>query len=277
MKKREKALFSALGSAVGLGLGWLWLSAPAKSGKERRAPFEKRYFAHRGLFDPDAGIPENSLAAFRAAAERGYGAELDVRLTRDGKAVIMHDANVQRMTGADLVIEQSDWAQLSELRLDGTEEPIPLFSQALDVLCAAGVPVIVEVKAGPADRFGALCAEVLSVVDSHDGDLCVESFDPRIVRWFRFNAPDLLRGQLIDRTRNPAVSPVINWMASRGLLNFLGRPHFIAHSLEKKSLSVRLAEALGAMRICWSVRNRRREDQNDAVIFERFHPPTRYL
>ena len=126
-------------------------------------------------------------------------------------------------------------------------------------------------------RFGALCAEVLSLIDSRDGDLCVESFDPRIVRWFRFNAPDLLRGQLIDRTRNPDVSPAINFMACHGLLNFLSRPHFIAHSLEKKSLSVRLAEALGAMRICWSVRNRRREGRNDAVIFERFHPPTRYL
>ena len=277
MKKREKALFAGLGSAVGLGLGWLWPCAPARAGKDRRAPFEKRYFAHRGPFDPDAGIPENSLAAFRAAAEHGYGAELDVRLTRDGVAVIMHDANVQRMTGADLVVEQSDWAQLSELRLNGTEEPIPRFAEDLDVLCGAGVPVIVEVKAGPADRFGALCAEVLSLIDSRDGDLCVESFDPRIVRWFRFNAPDLLRGQLIDRTRNPDVSPAINFMACHGLLNFLSRPHFIAHSLEKKSLSVRLAEALGAMRICWSVRNRRREGRNDAVIFERFHPPTRYL
>ena len=277
MKARERALLWGLGAAACAGLGLVWLSAPAKAGKNRRAPFEKRYFAHRGLYDPDAGIPENSLAAFRAAAEHGYGVELDVRLTRDGETVISHDANVKRMTGADLVIEQTDLADLAPLRLAGTDQSIPLFSDALDILCAAGAPVIVEIKAGPADRIGALCSRALSVIDSHQGELCVESFDPRVVRWFRFNAPDLLRGQLIDRTPNPAHSPVINWMAERGLLNFLGRPHFIAHSLAAKSLPVRLAEALGAMRVCWTARDRRRENGSDAVIFERFRPPVRYL
>ncbi len=277
MKIRERALLWGFGAAACAGGGLVWLTAPARPDKNRRAPFEKRYFAHRGLYDPEAGVPENSLAAFRAAAEHGYGVELDVRLTRDGAAVISHDANVKRMTGAEIVIEQCDLADLTGLRLGGTDQGIPLFSDALDILCGAGVPVIVEVKAGPADRIPALCSRVLSIMDEHEGQMCVESFDPRVVRWFRFNAPDLLRGQLIDRTDNPAVSPAVNRMATRGLLNFLGRPHFIAHSLAKKAFPVRLAELLGAMRVCWTARNRGRERQNDAVIFERFRPPVRYL
>jgi len=277
MKTREKALLWGLGGAVCAGLGLVWMCAPAGSDRERRAPFEKRYFAHRGLYDADAGIPENSLAAFRAAAEHGYGAELDVRLTRDGAAVISHDACLSRMTGAELTVEECDWEQLSQLRLQGTDQGIPLFSDALDILCGAGVPVIVEVKAGPTERREALCAETLSVIDGHEGEICVESFDPRIVRWFRFNAPDLLRGQLIDRVKNPTARPFIHWMCAHGLLNFLGRPHFIAHSTAKKTLTVRLAEALGAMRVCWTVRNRRRERSSDAMIFERFRPPVRYL
>lgn len=277
MKTREKALFSLLGGSVCAGLGLTWLCAPAKADPRRRAPFEKRYFAHRGLYDPEAGIPENSLAAFRAAADRGYGVELDVRLTRDGVAVISHDADLRRMTGAEVTVEQTDLETLSALRLQGTDQGVPTFSQALDILCAAGVPVIVEVKAGPKDRLEALCAETLSVMDAHEGEMCVESFDPRIVRWFRFNAPELLRGQLIDREKNPKISPLANWMACRGLFNFLGRPHFIAHSVADKTLPVRLCEALGAMRVCWTARNRRRERQNDAVIFERFRPPVRYL
>src|SRR5918997_784828 len=52
--------------------------------------------AHRGL---SARFPENTLAAFRTALEAGAGGlELDVRVTRDGHPVVMHDATVDRTT-----------------------------------------------------------------------------------------------------------------------------------------------------------------------------------
>ena len=41
----------------------------------------------RGLHDAASGIPENTLAAFDRAIERGYGIELDVRMTRDGDVI----------------------------------------------------------------------------------------------------------------------------------------------------------------------------------------------
>ena len=56
-------------------------------------------FAHRGLHDLNKGIPENSLAAFRAAAEAGYGAELDVQLSKDGEVVVFHDDTLNRVCG----------------------------------------------------------------------------------------------------------------------------------------------------------------------------------
>ena len=49
----------------------------------REAKREVRYYAHRGLYDNNSDAPENSLRAFALAAEAGYGAELDVHLTRD--------------------------------------------------------------------------------------------------------------------------------------------------------------------------------------------------
>ena len=235
-----------------------------------------RRYAHRGRHDKPA-VPENSLAAFRAAAEHGYGAELDVRLTRDGSAVISHDGNTLRMTGTDLAVAATDLDALRALRLQDTEERIPLFTEALDILCGAGVPVIVEVKTEPSGRREELCSAVLDIMDRYDTPMCVESFDPLIVRWFRLRAPDLLRGQLLTQPSDVDLPPVKRFLGCRGLFNFLGRPQFIAHHVGKKALTVRLAELLGAMRICWSVRSRRREGRNDAVIFERFHPPTRYL
>lgn len=52
-------------------------------------------YAHRGLHAlPHA--PENSLPAFRRAAEAGYGAELDVRLTADGRLAVVHDGELSR-------------------------------------------------------------------------------------------------------------------------------------------------------------------------------------
>src|SRR5580693_9907041 len=59
-----------------------------------------RPIAHRGLHDLAAGRPENSLAAFEAAAEAGYPCELDVQLTDSGELIVLHDADLTRVTGA---------------------------------------------------------------------------------------------------------------------------------------------------------------------------------
>ena len=55
-------------------------------------------FAHRGA---SAHAPENTLAAFELAVEQGAdGIELDVKLSADGQVVVIHDATVERTTGA---------------------------------------------------------------------------------------------------------------------------------------------------------------------------------
>ena len=55
-------------------------------------------FKHRGLHK---NVPENSLSAFRKALYRNMPIELDVRITKDSKLVVFHDANLKRMTGID--------------------------------------------------------------------------------------------------------------------------------------------------------------------------------
>ena len=57
------------------------------------AGFEKLQgwgYAHRGLHGH--GVPENSMAAFQAALDQGYGIELDVHLLKDGNLAVMHDS-----------------------------------------------------------------------------------------------------------------------------------------------------------------------------------------
>ena len=273
MNKGKKALFIGLGGLLCAGAGLTWLIAPGRPSAEQREIVQNRYFAHRGLYDSAAGIPENSLAAFRRAAEHGYGVELDVRMTRDGVLVIAHDANLLRMTGADLVVEECDYEELAALRLEDTDEGVPLFSDALDILFRAKVPVIVEIKATAKGRRGAVCSAVLSELDSRDGRYCVESFDPLIVRWFRLHAPDVMRGQLTAQRWTLDTDGFSAFAASRVLYNFLGRPQFIAHREGNKSRAVRLAERMGAVRVCWTVWDFGQEDNADAIIFENFLPP----
>ncbi|MFN9925996.1 MAG: glycerophosphodiester phosphodiesterase family protein, partial [Phenylobacterium sp.] len=80
--------------------------------------------AHRGLWRPD-GAPENSLAAFQAACAAGYGVELDVHLSADGEAMVLHDNMLARMTGAEGRLRDRTAADLGALKLAGTDETIP--------------------------------------------------------------------------------------------------------------------------------------------------------
>ena len=272
LSERSKKGLCAAGALLGAAGALAFLIAPGASRPGRRAPFLDQNFAHRGLYDPQKDIPENSLAAFRAAAEKGYGVELDVRLTRDGYVVVSHDDNLKRMTGEDKTVSGSTLVELWQLRLQGTAEYIPLFTEALDVLTKAGVPVIVELKTGP--RRKELCEKTLTILDTRPGAFCVEIFDPYIVRWFRRHAPDMLRGQLTSQAGD-LNNGFKGFLVSRCLTNFLARPQFIAHHVGPKALTVRLAEAMGAMRVRWTAHDRSWEKGSDAVIFEGFEPPVR--
>ena len=69
--------------------------------------------AHRGA---SALAPENTLAAFRKAIEDGAeGIEFDVRLSKDGKAVVFHDADLKRIAGRDEKIIDLSFAELQKI------------------------------------------------------------------------------------------------------------------------------------------------------------------
>ena len=89
----------------------------------------KKPIAHRGLHDENN--PENSISAFQAAIACGYPIEMDVRLSKDGKIVVFHDDSLDRVTGANLLVKDCSFEDLSVLRLAGSQERIPLFSDFL--------------------------------------------------------------------------------------------------------------------------------------------------
>ena len=82
-----------------------------------------RAFAHRGWHLGALAGMENSLAAFRYAATQGYHyLETDVRATRDGVVVVMHDATLDRTTDGSGDVEKLTWATVRTARVGGREQ-----------------------------------------------------------------------------------------------------------------------------------------------------------
>jgi glycerophosphoryl diester phosphodiesterase len=180
----------ALALLGALWLGPTWRPRPLP-GVDRPRPWA---IGHRGVRGP---LPENTLAAFRAALDAGLdGLETDVQRTRDGELVLVHDFVV----GGLRVVESS----LAELRsvLPG----VATLDELLDLVRASpGTLLNVELKTlGWAD--GALARAVAdALVASRLSDrLLVSSFSPLALLRLRLRAPQLRTAYLwLDRPEVP--------------------------------------------------------------------------
>ena len=275
------SIWILLGAAFVLAALTVFLIAPGRmpmAAKKAALHFYGCNCAHRGLYRQDQSIPENSLPAFAAARDAGYGVELDVQLSKDGQVLVFHDDDLARVCGVDAAVASLDWKALAQLELFQTREHIPLLCDVLEVL--EETPVIVELKPS-GSRNVSLCLKTLDILRAQGRNWCVESFDPRIVAWFRKNAPDVLRGQLSNPARCfTTLAKPLAYAIGTLLTNALSRPHFIAYLTGPRPLTVRLCRAMNPMTVIWTVRQEhnpvRCERENDVVIFEFYTPPPRY-
>ena len=253
----------------------LFLIAPGKGCMAERQAFRHRNIAHRGLHTKDRRVPENSLSAFRAACKAGYGIELDIRLTKDDKIVVFHDATLSRVCGIEGTVISYTYQELSCFSLAGTTECIPLFSDVLKLIDGQ-VPLVIELKSGSRNRI--LCQKCFDLLQDYSGIYCIESFDPFLVRWFKKHAPTILRGQLSAPAKKfSGIAPRYQaYLLSHLFSNCLARPHFIAYYKRKSSPFVYLTEVLGAMWVVWTIHKEDNhlifEQENDSVIFEFYNP-----
>jgi len=248
------------------------------------AAFLDRPIAHRGFHDLAAGRPENSREAALAAVERGYGIELDLQLSRDGAAMVFHDYDLRRLTGAEGPIRQRDAADLAALPLTGGESGIPRLEDFL-ALVAGRVPLLIELKDQDgqmgAAGIGPLERATAAALEGYDGAAAVMSFNPHSVALMARLAPDrprgittsayraedwgLLRAPVRDRLRD------IPDYAETGAC-------FISHEASDLARP-RVAELkrAGAAILCWTIRSPQAEAEArriaDNVTFEGYAPP----
>ncbi|MDE7078836.1 MAG: hypothetical protein K2O95_01810 [Clostridia bacterium] len=154
----------------------------------------KTVVAHRGLHD-NKTLPENSLGAFENAIQHGYGIEFDVWRTNDGTLIVHHDPKLKRTCLRDGKVTDVDTSRLEEYKLMNTQYSIPTFSEVLD-LVAGQVNLVIEIK--PTKTVDLTCSQVWEELKKYKGNYCIESFDPRVVRWWAANHPEVILGQLCD-------------------------------------------------------------------------------
>ena len=238
-------------------------------------------YAHRGYWNTnDPGTenrPENSLAGFKAAVEHGYGIELDVHRTRDGALVVHHDDSLKRLTGKGIRIARSTLKEVRACKLPNGE-PVPTFDEVLKTVNGR-VPLVVEVKAEDKNH-DLLSRAVYDRMKRYNGPWCLESFDPLAVKWFRINAPEVIRGQLAFDSAGKG-KDFREFMRNLGiasmLQNFASRPDFIAFSASSvkwHSLPIHLLRLMKPWFVAWTVRSQEDMDkyrkQWDLQIFEKF-------
>ncbi len=263
--------------AVLLGLVWVWLIGPRRTHRAALAPFRAYNYAHRGLHNQAQGVPENSLPAFAQAVAAGYGMELDIQLTKDKQVVVHHDPSLARSCGEKKQIGDLSLAQLQTCRLFGTAEQVPLLRQVLEEVDGK-TPIIVELK-GYNDPHE-LCTLAMKELDNYHGMYCIESFDPRIVRWFRQNRPEIVRGQLMCHFKKGDDGLTVSqaFFGRNLLTNWYTRPDFEAYDIHTRDrLAMKLAtRLLGMQEVSWTIRTqeeyRKAKALRGIVIFEHIRP-----
>ena len=142
---------------------------------------ETKIIAHRGL----SGLEiENTEEAFIAAGERSYyGIEADIRRTADGKFIICHDADLERLCGVDIEVEATPFDELMEIplrnkwwRADDGSARFSTLEGYIEICKKYGKTAILELKSE-------FCTEeiesIIEIIDSLDylGSVIYISFD----------------------------------------------------------------------------------------------------
>ncbi|MGN0877864.1 MAG: glycerophosphodiester phosphodiesterase family protein [Oligosphaeraceae bacterium] len=120
-------------------------------------PSRETLIAHRG---ESADAPENTLAAYQLAAERGFGFECDIYLSADKRVFTFHDSNLKRTTGgvSDKRCHEVTWDELQNLDVAAWgrwknsrfSPQRPALLEEVLALAQDGRFIYVEVKTGPA-------------------------------------------------------------------------------------------------------------------------------
>ena len=158
---------------------------------------------------------------------------------------------------------------------------MPLFKDVLS-LVDSKVPLLIELKTDNnvmSKRYMKLCQKLKECLSGYEGTYAIQSFDPRVLWWFRKNCPGVPRGQLMEHFRRHGtnVVPIYDFFASHLLFDFITQPDFISYQyMDRDRLAFRIIKGLyGVQEFSWTVRDEELADflkkEGSLVIFEGYN------
>lgn len=224
-------------------------------------------YAHRGLWLKE-GPPENSLAAFRAAAKAGLGVEFDLRPATGGTAMIFHDPLLDRMTAESGLFETREAGALKAIGLTGHDERIPSFEDLLD-LWPHDLPLLCEMKIDGTTDPAVFGQTIASRLADWPGLAAAMSFSEGAVRAL----PDsLMRGQLVV-PMSYTDAETFDGIVLRAIAD--GIDYLAVHHSDL-ARAAQMAAAAGKPVVTWTVRSQAElalaRAYNPAIIFEHIDP-----
>jgi glycerophosphoryl diester phosphodiesterase len=185
-------------------------------------------------------VAEHTLAAYELAlAQKADGLECDVRLTKDGQLVCVHDRRVDRTSSGTGVVSAMTMAQLDELRWGDADKPGVLTMETLLELVKPGVRLFVETK-HPVRYGGLVEAKLIALLARHglaqpksheESPIVVMSFSSQAIRRIKRHAPLLPTVMLVGSRMTPSVGDYVGPSIERlredpGYVERAGRPTY---------------------------------------------------
>ncbi|WP_114009057.1 glycerophosphodiester phosphodiesterase family protein [Cohaesibacter intestini] len=239
----------------------------------------RRPIAHRGLHDVTQGRVENCRQSFDAAISHDFSIELDVQITKDGKAAVFHDYSLERLTNGTGRLDEMTLSELSIVSFKNGSDPIEELPSLLAHIDGR-VPLVIELKT-PNVQDGRLERAVAASLSTYDGPVALMSFSPMVVTELH-QVTDRPRGIVscdFFRDKDGADLPNEERYQLTHLLHAgVSKPDFISYCQKDfPAPSVDLMKALtGLPVICWTTKSV--EDHVwalkhcDQVTFEGYDP-----
>lgn len=233
------------------------------------------YFAHRGLHTKDLSIPENTIAAYTKAIEKGFGIEMDVNQLKDGNIVVFHDKDLFRLCGKNLALKDLTYEEIITYKILNTEETIHKLEDVLKLINGR-VPLLIELK--PYGEKESFCSKFMEIMDQYHGVWAMHSFHPSYVGWFKKNRPEVIRGQISEYfEEDPKMKKITKFLMKHLWVNWVSKPDFINYGIHNMpNKYVNRAQKKGIVVIGYAARSQEDFDRISNIyshpVFEFFEP-----
>lgn len=212
--------------------------------------------AHRGAM---GYAPENTLASFKLAIEIGADAiELDLRQTKDGVPVVLHDATVNRTTNGKGNIKDLNFEDVNKFDAGSwfdykfNNEKIPALQDVINLL-SDSILIIIELKEGN-DIYPGIEEKTISIIKENriESQTILKSFDQQVLERLRNIAPEIPLCY-VYAVRIPWLGMIIDRGVTFGSIYNIDAEYLQPHRFFLSDSFVKEAQAKGYKIISWGV------------------------